>query len=343
MKADLDSAWSGLPHVWGKPRLQARIRVRPDDFQVMELLGFEPEGQGEHLYLRIRKTGWNTADVSAWLAASLGIPRRDVAHTGLKDRRAVTEQWFAIHAPGPHVPMPPMPEGLELLRTVRHRRKLRIGALAGNRFLIRLRAVRGDRRELGRRLLRICRYGVPNWFGPQRFGREGGNLVAALRLFQGERIQDRHQRGLYLSAARGFLFNRVLARRVSRGDWNRVIDGDLLTFSNSHSLFPAVRLEPQDPRFSDLDLHVTGPLPGIDGMLPEGDALAVERDVLSIYGAFTQGLVDYRLRADRRPLRLTVNDLAWTETHDAIELAFSLPAGAYATAVLREIADCREG
>lgn len=334
----LNTAWHDLPRAWGKPVLQATIRSRPEDFLVIEDLGFLPEGAGEHLFLLIRKTGWNTADVAGWLAKALGVRRRDVGKAGLKDRHAVAEQWFGIHLPGREPALPPMPEGLELIQAVRHRRKLRTGALKGNRFILRLRNVKGDPATLGRRLLAISRGGVPNWFGEQRFGHGGGNLDAALKLFAGEKISDRHLRGLYLSAARSFLFNRVLAERVSAGTWNRVLPGDLMTFSGSRSIFPADASTPADPRLAELDLHPTGPLAGCDGIPPSSEVLALESRVLEHYRDYASGLVDYRLRAERRALRLPVTRLAWRLLDGGDwELDFRLPAGAYATAVLREI------
>lgn len=338
MTPDPAAAWSLLPRAWGAPVGRARIRDCPEDFRVIEELGFAPTGEGEHLYLRIRKMGWNTADVAAWLARALGVRRRDVGRAGLKDRHALTEQWFAVHLPGRDVRLPDLPEGVEIVRAVRHRRKLRIGALRGNRFIIRLRGFDGDAVALNRRLLAISRGGVPNWFGEQRFGRQGGNLAAADRLFHGERVTDRHLRGLYLSAARGFLFNRVLAERVRAGNWNRVLQGDLMTFTGSRSLFPADDTTPFDRRLDELDLHPSGPLHGVDGVTPTEETLRLERDVLSQHADFARGLEDYRLRAERRALRVAVENLAWHRLDDDDwELAFSLTAGSYATAVLREL------
>lgn len=343
MTISLNTAWTDLPRASGSPVVRATIRSRPEDFLVIEDLGFSPEGEGEHLYLRIRKTGWNTAEVAGWLARVLGVRRREVGQAGLKDRHAVAEQWFGVHLPGRDPALPPLPEGLELVQAVRHRRKLRTGALKGNRFVLRLRNVEGDTVALGRRLLAISRHGVPNWFGQQRFGHAGGNLQAALRLFAGERVSDRHLRGLYLSAARSFLFNRVLAERVSAGTWNRALPGDLMTFSGSRSIFPADASTAADPRLAALDLHPTGPLPGCDGVPPSADVLALESSVIGDYPDYAAGLVDYRLRAERRALRLPVMRLAWRHLAEGDwELDFRLTAGAYATAVLREIIDLHQ-
>lgn len=336
----LHAAWFDLPRAWGPPPVRARMRAQPDDFRVEEQLGFAPGGEGEHLLLYVRKRGLNTADVGRWLAEALGVRRREVTHAGLKDRHAVTDQWFGIHLPGREVSLPRPPDGIRVLRAVRHRRKLRTGALQGNRFVIRLRELDGARPELARRLMQVSRFGVPNWFGEQRFGHGGGNLSAAERLFGGEAVRDRHLRGLYLSAARSLLFNQVLAARVRDGSWQQALPGDLMTFSGSRSLFQADTQTGSDPRLARLDLHATGPLHGIDGLQPTGSVVELEQEVLAHYPLFAQGLESFRMRADRRALRLPVVDLAWHwPAEDAVELSFTLPPGAFATAVIRELAD----
>lgn len=339
MTVDLQAAWQALPQASGAPLLQGRIRQQADDFRVRELLPFEPTGDGEHLLLEIRKRDWNTADVASWLARALGVKRRAVTFAGRKDRHAVTEQWFGVHLPGRWPDLPACPPGIELLRATRHGRKLRLGALRGNRFQLRLTALQGRRDELHRRLWRIARRGVPNYFGAQRFGIDGGNLAGAERLFRGQRISDRPLRGLYLSAARAFLFNQVLAERVRQACWDRVLPGDLMTFSGSRSIFPADPRTAADPRLEALDLHPTGPLPGTAGMEPESDAQALEAAVLERYPELVNGLIAYRLRAERRALRLPVSELGWSEDEDGLTLSFSLPPGAFATAVVREIMD----
>ncbi len=334
----LEQAWTGLPFAWGGPVASGRLRVQADDFRVEEDLGFEPSGEGEHLLLRIRKRGLNTAQVSTWLADALAVRRRDVTHAGLKDRHAVTDQWFGVHLPGREVTLPQPPEGIRVLRMARHRRKLRTGTLRGNRFVIRVRELDGDTTALHARLLRLSRSGVPNWFGEQRFGRGGGNLEAALSLFRGEPVRDRQVRGLYLSAARSLLFNRVLAARVEAGTWNRALVGDLMTFSGSRSLFRAEPATAVDRRLAAVDLHATGPLHGIDGMAPEGEVFRLERRVLAAYATFAEGLEHWRMRAERRALRVAVADLGWwMPARDTLELAFRLPPGSFATAVLREL------
>lgn len=308
-----------------------------------EQLGFEPTGDGEHLLLLIRKTGINTADVSRWLAEALSVRRRDVGHAGLKDRHAVADQWFGVHVPGRDPRLPDPPQGIRVLRRLRHRRKLRPGALRGNRFIIRLRELCGAPEALPPRLLTLARFGVPNWFGLQRFGRGGSNLLGAERLFAGQTVPDRQIRGLYLSAARSLLFNQVLAARVRDGSWQGVLPGDVMTFSGSRSLFLADASTPHDARLRQLDLHATGPLHGLDGIRPSGPAAELERAVLERFPALCAGLEAFRMRADRRALRLPVRGLGWWwPAPDSLVLQFSLPPGSFATAVIRELAEVEE-
>ena len=339
---DLHQAWLDLPFAHGPPPLEAEVRARPEDFQVLEDLGMTPVGSGEHVWVLLRKTGWNTSDAGQWLASALGCAVRDVSWAGLKDRHAVTEQWFGAHLPGPaSLPeLPTPPAGLEVLRLARHPRKLRTGALRGNTFRLTLRDAVGDWPRVNQRLGRIARYGVPNWFGDQRFGRDGGNLQAAWRMFDGMPVRSRHRRGLFLSAARSFLFNRVLAERVRLGEWDRPLGGDLMTFTDSGSVFPADRLVPGDARVAAGDVHPSGPLPGRHATAPDAEAGAVEQAVLEQWPAALAGLERLRVDAARRALRLPVRELHWRRCGDHLKVGFRLPAGAYATSVLREL--CRQ-
>ncbi len=338
MKASRKQAWDELPRSHGLPVAGGILRRDPEDFVVSENLGFTPDGDGEHVLLLVRKRGWNTPDVARWLSRALEVPARDVTWAGLKDRHAVTEQWFGIRLPGRQPVLPDPPAGLSWRSPKRHRRRLRPGALAGNRFTLVIRHVSGQPSPIHRRLLKISRYGVPNYFGPQRFGHDGRNLVGAERLFGGGRERDRTRRGLYLSAARSFLFNRVLGCRVADGSWDRALVGDLMTFAGSRSVFSAAADTAADPRLSQLDIHPTGPLVGSDGIPVEGRPAEVEETVLATFPAYVRGLRSAGLRAERRALRLPVSALRWQRLPDAAwRIAFTLPPGGYATAVLREL------
>lgn len=334
----LADAWIDLPRTGGAPPVTASLRSTPADFRVTEDLGVRPDGHGEHLWLRVRKTGWNTADVATWLADAFGRPVRDVTWAGLKDRHAVAEQWFGVRDPGgPERPrMPACPDGIAILACARNTRKLRTGMLRGNRFRLVLREVEGDTGALARRLATIAWCGVPNYVGAQRFGRDGGNLGAAWRLLDGMPVRNRHRRGLLLSAARSFLFNQVVAARVRAGAWRTPLPGDLMTFPTSGSLFPLGDVAPGDPRLATGDLHPSGPLPGRDGVGPGEAAGALESEVLAAWPGALAGLRRLGLAAGRRSLAMVVRELHFHGSGDDRVIGFWLPAGGFATAVLRE-------
>jgi len=330
------------PRALGVPEATARVRASAEDFRVDELRDGEADGEGEHLLLHLRKRNRNTEEVARALARHAGVRARDVAYCGLKDRVAVASQWFSVWLPGKPDPdwSPMLGDDLQLLSQARHRRKLQRGGLRGNRFTLLLRDVRGDRAILEQRLARVAAEGVPNYFGEQRFGRDGSNLVAAAAMFAGRRVKDRHRRGLYLSAARSLLFNAVLAARVTDGSWNRALSGEALQLAGSRSFFVAeVVDEVIATRLAAGDVLPSGPLWGRGEPPTLGAARALEEAVLAPYADFRAGLEAAGLKQERRALRLVVSDLQWHWPQDGqdLQLSFELPAGCYATAVLREL------
>jgi tRNA pseudouridine13 synthase len=325
----------------GAPHAQAVIRARTEDFEVRELPLVEPSGSGNHLWLQVEKRNANTNWVAGQLAAAAGVPPREVGFAGLKDRRSLAVQWFSVglqEASSTDWRAWKI-EDVTILNAVPHHRKLRRGALRGNRFRIRLRAFSGDRGEFERRLQVVIRDGVPNYFGPQRFGHGGRNVERGLLwLERGGRV-SRQQRSLYLSALRSVLFNRVLSLRVQQGSWNRLLDGDVAILDGSRSLFccslPDADLE---RRCAAFDIHPTGPLAGRNkGLLPGGAAADLEQAVLEADEPLLAGLQRAGAEAARRSLRLTVRSLGWEWEGPDPVLEFALPAGGYATAVLREL------
>jgi tRNA pseudouridine13 synthase len=338
----LDQAIHVLAHARDAPRATGRLRCAPQDFQVSEIPLLEPDGAGEHIWLWVRKCNANTPWVAEQLAAFAGIHPRQVSYAGLKDRRAETEQWFSVQLPGCAMPdwAAIGADSFTVLRHARHSRKLRRGALRGNAFRICIRDLHADPVALERRLQLVAEDGVPNYFGEQRFGRDGGNLRTADRLFRNPaRRLSRNQRSLALSAVRSFLFNRVLSERVAAGSWNRPIPGDALQLQGSHSFFVAPDIDATlQARVQAGDIHPTGPLHGRGEPPVQGACLALERRVLADYPDWLQGLEAAGLKQDRRALRLPVPDLRWRlAAPDRLVLEFSLPAGAYATSVLREL------
>jgi tRNA pseudouridine13 synthase len=329
-----------LPRAYGEPPLHAELRRTPEDFRVDEVLGYDADGEGEHALLWVEKRGANTDWVAKELARFAGISPMNVGYAGLKDRHAVTRQAFTVQLAGkPDPDWKTFPlEEVKILASTRHKRKLKRGALRGNRFVLVLREVRGDTARAEEVLHAIATRGVPNYFGEQRFGREGGNIAQARAMFAGRRV-DRDKRSVLLSAARSHIFNGVLAARVERDAWDKPLDGEIWSLSGSRSWFgPEPFDETLAARLAQGDIHPSGPLWG-DGEPPTNDeAGTLERDVAKANSDLTAGLANARMDQERRPLRLMPKDLRWRWLDEAtLELAFELPAGAYATVVAREL------
>lgn len=331
-----------LPHAHGGPVGSASLKLSPEDFVVEEILGFEPSGEGEHVFLLIEKRGENTDYLAKQLARHAQVPVRDVSYAGLKDRHGLTRQWFSVQLPGKAEPdwSGLASASVRVLDVRRNARKLRRGAASGNRFALTLRGLEADAERLALRLRQLAAEGVPNYFGAQRFGHDGQNLARARELFaEPARPCDRHRRGLYLSAARSALFNRILAERVRRGDWNRAIDGDVFMFSGSQSFFGP---EPLDEalwrRVEARAIHPSAVLWGETPSTAMGEALVVETAAVAPLEDLARGLEQAGLETARRPLRLCPEALTWSwPAPDVLHLAFTLPAGAYATTVVREL------
>ncbi len=331
------------PRARGVPPAAALIRSRPEDFQVTEELGFTPSGEGEHVFLYLQKRQLNTLELLQRVAALSGVPERDIGISGLKDRNAVTRQWFSVGMAGrPEPDWHQLEVGgdVRLLRRERHLRKLRRGVHRANRFRLVLRELDGDRAALQQRLEQVRRAGVPNYFGEQRFGHGGSTLEQARRWARtGGRRVTRARRSLYLSALRAYLFNTLLARRVEVGDWADVVDGDVCALQGSRSLF---RCEHAD---SDLrqravagDLHPALPLWGRGGENAFGERALQLGEMLQHESELCAFLERAGLELDWRPARLLADDFCWQFCDDGdLQLDFALGAGAFATALLAEI------
>ena len=331
-----------LPHAFGPPLLAANIRTTPEDFFVEEIPSFEPTGEGEHFLLTLEKRGLNTAAVAKQLAGWAGLPEMAIGYAGMKDRHAVTRQRFSVHLPRRVAPdVATLESGQQhVIEHAWHNRKLPRGALAGNRFVLVLREVQGEREAIDARLAQIAARGLPNWFGDQRFGREGGNVAAALSMFEGRRVR-RDQRSILLSAARSALFNQVLAARVQDGSWDAALEGEVWVLSGSRSVFgPEPWSEVLVERLAAFDIHPSGPLWGAGELRSAGDCAARELSALCDTQAIAlrAGLEKAELKQERRALRLLAEGLQWEWLDDAtLRLAFSLPPGSYATALLQEL------
>ena len=331
-----------LTWLHGKPEGTGLIKASPEDFLVTEDLGFGPDGDGEHLLLRILKKGCNTRFVADALAKFLKMHAREVSFAGQKDKHAVTEQWFCVRLPGKE--MPDMSafslEGCEVLEYARHRRKLRLGALRGNNFTLVLREV-SNRAELEQRLNALLKDGVPNYFGSQRFGIGGNNLHQARRWAQNNSpLRDRNKRSFYLSAARSALFNQIISLRLKKLDFNQVVDGDALQLAGRGSWFVATNeeLSVLQQRVDNGELLITAPLPGDGAWGTLNAALEFEQRCVEQETDLQALLVRERVEAARRAMLVKPAELRWNWWDDVtVEVSFWLPAGSFATSVVREL------
>lgn len=361
-----------LAYALGRPAGSAAIKREFVDFRVDEELAFEPTGEGEHVFLQIKKTDASTLEVARRLERLAGVAQADVGYSGMKDRRAETSQWFSVKLPQEHesrldelrsnTHIGVGAEGVEVLTSARNARKLKIGSHARNRFRLRLRDCQGPVEDFERRLQAIRRDGVPNYFGAQRFGAQLSNLRQVAELMRataagekGARKTPRFKRSMLYSAARSYLFNQVLSARVGGQSWDQYRAGDVLSLAGSGRCFLLGEGEDWDEtleqRLRSLDIHPTGPLPGLisakDKYVSLGEAADIERVAIKEYDWMLDGLKAFGLQAARRPLRFHASDLTWewegaTSESPALCLEFFLPRGAYATSLLRELCQLRE-
>jgi tRNA pseudouridine13 synthase len=322
------------PRAGADPQLTGTLRATPEDFVVEEDLGFAPDGEGSHLLLKVRKRNANTGWVAQELARGLGCHVRDIGFAGLKDRRAVAIQWFSLPATPRSMADAPGFENPEfaVLEVHRHRRKLPRGALAGNRFTIRVRNYTGPPEQLQERCESIGRCGVPNYFGPQRFGRDASNLSRLAAPHPGR------PDGFVLSAARSLIFNAVLGERVRQGSWGTLELGDVANLDGRGSVFPVAELTPDLPhRLAQQEVHPTGPMWGVGELMTRGRVLELEQRIGAQLAEACRSVSDAGLRQERRSLRLQVRELTWQPAAGEVVLRFWLRSGSFATAVLREL------
>lgn len=338
------------PLAWGSgPLASGTLRASPEDFQVVEILGFEASGVGPHALLTVRKRGANTEWVSRELARAAGCKPFEVGFAGLKDRNAVTTQAFTVprgkRAAEEFIGV--AGEGYEVIAAAAHQRKLPRGALEGNRFEITVRGLRCDGAVLRERLESIAHGGVPNYFGPQRFGHDAGNLADVIRAAEqpaGGRGRGRSDPGFMLSAARSVIFNAILAARVRQGSWNRLLGGDVANLDGRGSVFAVAGADAElERRCADLEIHPTAPLWGDGAALSAGEVRSLEESVAAEFPEAVKVIRGARMNAERRALRMRVRDLAHEYEQDVLRIRFALPAGSFATAVLRELISFESG
>lgn len=339
---------TSLAYLHGKPEATGCLKAKPEHFFVSETLDFTPTGHGEHFLVRIRKIGENTKYVANELAKACGVPSRDVSWAGLKDRHAVTEQWFSVHLPGQ--PDPDLTEfvasheGVDaILETARHDKKLRPGDLIGNRFKLVITDFAGDE-EIETRLTNIRDQGEPNYFGSQRFGRNGNNVTSARDWGQDKfRVRDKSKRSFYLSAARSYLFNLVLSARIEKALCHTPMVGDLL-IDEQENTQRVDDIATAKEKLTKGHWQISGPMTGDNALPTQGEAQAFEQAIVDTEPHLLSVIRSNRMRHERRPLLLYPQDMVWLRDGDTLTVDFSLPAGCFATAVMREVMeDTSEG
>ena len=320
------------------PKQTALLKAECADFVVKEQLGYDMSGDGEFVAVKVRKTDCNTLFVGEQLAKFAGISARNMSYAGLKDRKAVSEQWFSLQMPGQ--PTPDFSqfslEGVEILEVTRHQRKIRIGSLQGNHFEILLRNAE-ETDELKVRLDFLAKNGFPNYFTEQRFGRDSNNLTQALRWANGEiKVKDRHKRSFYLSAARSEIFNLIVSKRMELDLAQQILLGDILQLNGSHSWFlvdESEDLAQLQQRLAQQDVLLTAPLIGEE----EKSAVDFENEIFAQYQALFALMRQERMKAARRPILMQPQQFQWQFEPNGLRLQFDLPAGSYATALIREL------
>jgi tRNA pseudouridine13 synthase len=333
------------------PGIGGRIKATPDDFEVEEIPAYEPSGSGEFLYLWVEKRDMGAEYFARQVAHRLGIAPGEVGTAGMKDRRAVTRQMVSVPALAEEN-LPRLDgEGIRVLRVSRHGNKLRPGHLHGNRFRILVRdADLAAAERLGPLLERLRRDGLPNFYGPQRFGRDGETAALGLALLRGEpplasasgrrpNLRSPFLRKLALSAAQSALFNHYLARRLADGLLRRVLDGDVMAKWPFGGLFVTEDVRREQERFDARETVHAGPIFGRKTFAAAGEAAAREAAALAEGGVTREALRGFGklLQGTRRHNLVYVEDLAAATEPEGVRLTFTLPAGSYATVLLREL------
>ena len=331
-----------LNYFYGKPTVHGLYKQQYEDFIVIEELGFDLTGEGEHILVYLEKKDCNTIYVAEQLAKYVGISAKNVSYAGLKDRQAVTQQWFSLHMPGKETPDFSQFDlaGCRILQINRHNKKLKIGALKGNRFKIILRNL-SDKQAIEPKLNLIKQYGVPNYFGEQRFGREQNNMTQAIKWASGEiSVKDRKKRSFYLSAARSAIFNEIVSQRIEQNIQQTVLDGDILQLSKSNSWFVSSsdELPMLQQRLQNSEINITAPMVGDSPLGTTSVALEFETNCLKRWSCFEELFKKERMATIRRSILLRPEQLEWQWiSENDIKISFYLPSGCYATSVLREL------
>lgn len=333
-----------LSYLCGVPQQAGRLKENFADFIVREELGYSLTGEGEFVAVKIRKTNANTLFVGEKLAEFVGISAKNMSYAGLKDRHAITEQWFCLHLAGKETPdfSGFECEGVEILEVTRHNRKIRVGALSGNHFELILRGVE-ESDDLKQRLAKLQAVGFPNYFTEQRFGRDGHNLTQAQRWASGEiTVKDRKKRSFYLSAARSEIFNLVVSERIAQEQLFSVHALDFVQLAGSHSFFQVKNDEIAEcqQRLDSGDLLLTAPLVGENSLAQQTNEL--EQKIVAEQQLLLALMKQERMSAARRAMLCKPQQLEWQFGEQQLKLTFFLESGSYATALVRELISLNE-
>lgn len=332
---------SNFSWLYGKPVATGKLKQLPEHFIVKEVLGFAFTGKGEHLMVKIRKTGENTKYVANELAKFCGVKSKDISWAGLKDRHAVTEQWLSVHLPkSDHLKFALFEAthpGVEILEMTRHNKKLRPGDLLGNSFQLIATEVT-DMEDVLARLEKVKLTGVPNYFGAQRFGHEGNNVTEARRWGrENVRTRDNTKRSFYLSAARSWIFNHIVSQRITEGYFSQPVDGDILLDQNNRIVNENVTSEESIQKIQNGELSITAALAGDNQLPTTAKALMFEQPQLDAEPDLMALICGNRMRHERRSVELHPENLTWTSEGDTLTLSFSLTSGSFATVIVREL------
>lgn len=328
--------WSALAALTDTPGTGGRLRSVPEDFRVEEVPAYPLSGEGEHLYLHLEKTGHTTAHVLRELCTQLGVRDRDVGVAGLKDRHAVTTQWISVPARYEARAAAFEMDGVRLLEAARHGNKLGLGHLRGNRFVVRVRGEPGTADAAAAALALLAAQGVPNYFGPQRFGLHGLNAEEGLKVLRGEsRLRDPRVRRFLTTSVQSLIFNRFLSLRLSRGLFDRLLAGDMAKKHDTGGVFLVEDAPAETPRAQRGEVSATGTLFGKKAKPLTLDAGELEREALAAFGLTPE--VFASRRGDRRLTRVFPEGTEVRPEEDGYTVAFTLPKGSFATSVLREL------
>ena len=329
-------------YLYGKPESEATFKAKPQDFVVTENLAFEPTGEGEHLFLLIEKIQLNTQQVCEHLAKFFDKRLRDIGYAGMKDKQSVSRQWFSVQM---NVLQQPelsniSTDNIHLVKTIRHNKKLKVGALTSNHFDIRLSDV-SDIDDLTQKL-ELAKTGVPNYFGLQRFGFKGNNLNWANRMADGEVIKNKKIKGFALSASRSYLFNQVVSQRIKEGLFNTCKDGDVFMLSGSNSFFTESINDAIIKRLGEDDIQISAPLAGDGELASTHSILEIEQSTLLQHANWLTMLSEHGLKQERRSIKLKPENMHWQQDKQDVIVSFDLATGCFATSVLRECVIFRE-